>query len=219
LSGIENICFSLIKFNSIKTKKNLTDGEMPPQHDKLSKMFPFLTTSDIDDFLYICHYKTFKNKETIFQAGTSSRKAALVLSGVTRGYFINKNGVEKNIMLRVEGDFISLPEWFLGNSPTKYSFEAILTCELLVFNLADIEALAKKNPAIFDLYIRALKETIIKVLGRIESLIDLTPEERYKELLDKHPQLFQSAFNKHIANFLGITPVSLSRIIKRMKEK
>lgn len=192
---------------------------MPTLHSKLSKMFPFLRTSDVEEFLYICQFKSFKNKETIFKAGSSSRKAALVLSGVTRGYFINKNGVEKNIMLRVEGNFISLPEWFFDNSPTKYSFEAILKCELLVFNLADIEDLAKKNPAIFDLYIRALKETIIKVLGRIESLIDLTPEERYKELLDKHPQLFQSAFNKHIANFLGITPVSLSRIIKRMKEK
>ena len=46
-------------------------------------------------------------------------------------------------------------------------------------------------------------------------LIDKSPEERYDALLQQSPQFFQTAFNKHIANYLGITPVSLSRIIRR----
>ena len=46
-------------------------------------------------------------------------------------------------------------------------------------------------------------------------MIDKSPEERYEELLQQSPQFFQTAFNKHIANYLGITAVSLSRIIRR----
>jgi len=49
-------------------------------------------------------------------------------------------------------------------------------------------------------------------------LIDKMPEKRYEQLIETHPQFFQKAYNKHIANYLGITSVSLSRIIKRKLE-
>lgn len=184
----------------------------------LSKMFPFLGSTDIDAFLSLCQYKTFKNKEIIFVAGSTARKAALILSGVTRAYFMDKEGVEKNVMLRVEHTFMGLPEWLFESKPTKYTFQAILECELLIFNIVDLENLAKKNSAIFDLYIWSMKQMMAMMLYRIETMTNLSPEERYMDLLEKHPQFFQTVFNKHIANFLGITPVSLSRIIKRKKE-
>lgn len=181
-------------------------------------MFSFLNSSDIDIFLEICHYKTFKSKETIFQAGSTTRKVMFVLSGFIRGYVINSEGIEKNIVLRGDGKFSSVPEWLFTNMPTKYTFDALLDTELLMFNIQDFEALAKKNPALFDLYCLALKENLSIIGYRLESMILLSPEERYKDLLEKNPQLFQSAFNKHIANFLGITPVSFSRMLKRLKD-
>ncbi len=67
------------------------------------------------------------------------------------------------------------------------------------------------------LYIAALQENIQTLVGRVEALIDQSPAERYEELLNRSPQFFQRAFHKHIANYLGITPVSLSRIINRRK--
>ena len=189
-----------------------------PIQTTLSKMFPFLSDSDIETFLEICQYKTFKGKETIFQAGTTTRKVCFVLSGFIRGYVINSEGVEKNLILRGEGKFSSVPEWLFSDMPTKYNFEALLDSELLICKIQDFEALAKKNPALFDLYTLALKENLSIIVYRLESMILLSPEQRYKDLLDKNPQLFQTAFNKHIANFLGITPISLSRIIKRIKD-
>lgn len=184
----------------------------------LSKKFPLLNKEDIHLFLSICEYKQFKNKEILFHVGSTARKAAFILKGTVRGYLINKEGEEKNLILRVQGTFMGVPEWLFGNSPAKYTYEAILDCELLLFNLVDFEDLAKKNDAVFNLYAYALKEQIIVMMYRIETMITLSPEERYKDLLSKYPHFFQSVFNKHIANFLGITPVSLSRIIKRLKD-
>ncbi len=150
--------------------------------------------------------------------GSTSQKAAFILSGVVRGYFINELDIDKNIILRIAGTFVSPVEWLSGNFPTKYTFEAILECELLLFNITDFRELAKTNSAIFDLYSWSLIDSINMMLYRIESMVNLSAEQRYKDLLEKHPVFFQKTFNKHIANFLGITPVSLSRIIKRMKE-
>jgi Mn-dependent DtxR family transcriptional regulator len=54
---------------------------------------------------------------------------------------------------------------------------------------------------------------------RVESFILLTPEERYLKLIrDKH-DIVQRVHDKYIATFLGITPVSLSRIRKRIAGK
>lgn len=172
----------------------------------------------MDQFLAICKHTSFKNKEVVFKKGSTSQKAAFILSGVVRGYFINDIGVEKNTILRIEGTFVSPVEWLSGNFPTKYTYEAIFECELLMFNITDFRDLAKTNAALFDFYSWSLIDAINVMLYRIESLIDMSAEQRYKDLLEKYPIFFQNAFNKHIANFLGITPVSLSRIIKRMKE-
>lgn len=183
----------------------------------IAGFFPFLKPKDIEELFSICQYKSFKNREIVFSSGSTHRKAALILSGFVRGYIIDSEGEEKNIILRVEGTFMGVPEWLFSNNPTKYDFEAIMDCELLVFNLTDLEELAKHNTALFELYSWGLKDNITTMLARIESMVMLTPEERYLNLLKKYPHFFQAVFHKHIANYLGITPVSLSRIIKRLK--
>lgn len=189
-----------------------------PIQTLLSKAFPFLKKEDIDTLLSICQYKRFDNKEIIIRAGSTLRKGAFIVSGYTRGYIITSEGVEKTLILRREGTFMGVPDWLFDTQPTKYYYEAITDCELLFFNMSEIERLAKTNPHIFDLYVWGLKDNLKMLVYRIETMISLSPEERYKDLLERYPQFFEAAFDKHIANFLGITPVSLSRLIKRVKD-
>ena len=51
------------------------------------------------------------------------------------------------------------------------------------------------------------------------SLSSDKPEERFVSLLKKQPNLFQRIPQKYIANFLGISPESLSRIRNRVLDK
>lgn len=185
--------------------------------NKLKIQFPFMTNDEIDLFLSICTLNIYKAKEAITEINGKNRNFAIVLTGVLRGYFVNKEGVERNIMLRPEGTAFGTPEALSASIDSKYTFETILDTTLLIFNLESLEVLAKKHSGIFDMYIWGLKENLHILNYRIESMIDLTPEERYQDLLKKYPHFFQTVFNKHIANFLGITPVSLSRIIARIK--
>ena len=48
------------------------------------------------------------------------------------------------------------------------------------------------------------------------SLSSEKPKERFQNLIKKQPDLFQRVPQKYIANFLGITPESLSRIRSRI---
>jgi FixJ family two-component response regulator len=56
-------------------------------------------------------------------------------------------------------------------------------------------------------------------MDRIESFVLLSPEERYRQLVEQKPNIVNRVPNKYIATFLGITPVSLSRLRRRMATK
>ena len=68
-------------------------------------------------------------------------------------------------------------------------------------------------------YISLLKEIIVITNYRIETMISLTAKERYLDLIKKNPTFLGKAYGKYIANSLGITPVSFSRILKEIKNK
>jgi CRP/FNR family transcriptional regulator len=182
------------------------------------KAAPYLSEEHVDMFLDICDYRELRNKEIIFKAGTSSRMAGFILEGILRGYYVDTDGSEINSILRVENTFIGVTDWLEESKPTKYNFESILESKVLLFDHRDMEALALKGPDLLKFCLSGYKEALKTLLGRIESAIGKNPEERYKELLNKNPLFISKAFNKHIANYLGITPVSLSRIVKRIKE-
>ena len=181
----------------------------------LKSTYPFLTDRDIKALLEISEFRILHNKEIIIKSGQNNPISFFILEGMVRGYFINKKGEEKNIFLRPEHTISGAPECLFHNEPTKYTFESILETELLIFKYDELKALGQKHPNLIQVNFEALQENILTLISRVESLIDLTPEERYEALLEQSPQFFKTAFNKHIANYLGITAVSLSRIIKR----
>ncbi len=89
----------------------------------------------------------------------------------------------------------------------------------MTFKFQDFEALANKNPIILKLYLNILKEAIIRLTYRVDSLITKSNEKRYLDLVELDPVFLRSAYSKHVANYLGMTAVSLSRIMKRIKDK
>ena len=58
----------------------------------------------------------------------------------------------------------------------------------------------------------------ITLKERMLSMINLTAEQRYEQLLIAKPEIFQHASLKTIASYLGITDTSLSRIRKEFSK-
>ncbi|MCK5637733.1 MAG: Crp/Fnr family transcriptional regulator [Flavobacteriaceae bacterium] len=185
----------------------------------LKNKLPILNQNDIDNFLNITTYKKYGNKEIILKSGTSSKKAFLILNGVIRGCIIDKKGNEKNILIRSEGIFVADVRKLFFDEPQRLTFSTIGEAHILFFNYIDFEDLTKIHPNIMELYLNILKEAVARLTYRIESFIAMTHEERYIDLLKYNPKFLDKTYSKYIANFLGITNVSLSRIIKRVNKK
>jgi len=185
--------------------------------DTLQSTYPFLSNEDLELLLDIGTYVDLKNRTIIIREGKINQEIFFIIKGMVRGYYINGEGEEINVFLRPELTLTGAPDSLFNNVPSKYNFETVVHSHILRFPFQKIIELSDTHPNLAKLYIAGLQENVQTLIFRVESLVDKLPEERYDELLEARPQFFKNALNKHIANYLGITANSLSRILKRKK--
>ena len=89
--------------------------------------------------------------------------------------------------------------------------------KILEMNFEKFEELSKRNVGLLKLRILTNNKLLNRMYERLESFILYTPEERFQHLLETRPDLCERIPDKYLASFLGITPVSLSRIKKRLE--
>ncbi len=188
-------------------------------HDLLKEVAPYLNDIEIDAMASLATSKHYKKKKKIIQAGSVSQNVFLLKDAMVRGFLITPDGEERTIILRPPKTFIGAPSSLFNNAPSRYNFQPLEDTEIFFLNFDKARALSTQHPGINHLLIDVFAETIQTLIWRVESLVYKLPEARYEELIDEKPQFFQMAYHKHIANFLGISPTSLSRIIKRKIDK
>ena len=185
----------------------------------LSKVLPNFGEKDLEDFLSITTYKNVNKNVIIQRSGVQSKKVFLILQGTVRGYIIDEKGVEITILIRSNGIFVADTGTLFNDEPQRMTFKSIDEAHILLFNYKDFESLANKNPRIMQLHLNALKDAINRLFYRVESLTTMTHEERYEDIVALNPDFLKTTNAKYLANYLGITPQSLSRIMKRIKNK
>jgi len=183
--------------------------------DALRKFFPNLKAKEIDNFLSISKYQSAQNKEIILFSGRTDKNLILILKGVARAYSINENGEELNDFIRAEGKVIGDSRVF-GNETQILNIEAIGDIQYLKFDINKLEAFGYDNPEIMKFYLDILKEMILTFTYRLNTFITMTPKERYLDLLRWNPILIASSYDKHLASFLGIKPLTIYRIKKEI---
>lgn len=154
-------------------------------------------------------------RTTILEAGRVATTLYLVRSGCARLWY-NNNGEDITLQFFMPGQFVASFDSILHDSPSEYTLETILPTEVEVFNKSDIEdALKNSLEASRQLSIHAF-ELATKYKNLFLSRIKDTPRQRYEALLREHPDIVTQIPRHYIATYLGITPVSLSRIRARI---
>jgi len=182
----------------------------------IGNYFPKLLEKEIDIFLSISKYQFAKNKKLILKSGRSDKNLILILKGVARAYSVNDKGQELNDYIRAQGHLMGDAKVF-GDEIQILNIEAIGKIHYLKFDITKLEALGYNNPKIMTFYLNFLKEIILTLSYRVNTFVTMTSEERYLDLIKWNPILIKTTFDKHIASFLGITPLTLHRIKKTQK--
>lgn len=153
-------------------------------------------------------------KTTLLAEGEISKTAYLIEKGCLRLWF-NNNGKDVTFQFFFEGEVVSSIESFSTNKPSLFNLESIEPCVVSKISKDDFFHILEDSLEIR----REVEEFILQRLIFYQELflsrIKDKPEDRYKELIRKYPKILQRVPQHYIASYLGITPVSLSRIRNR----
>ncbi|MFN7154369.1 MAG: Crp/Fnr family transcriptional regulator [Acidovorax sp.] len=149
------------------------------------------------------------------QAGETSTRCWQVRSGVVRLFYLNAEGTERNRSFHGTG------HWVAGNLPplalpSPYAIEALSPVEAVDLAYATLQQWQRSFPHIAALLGEALGYVFEQHAHREAELLSHPPEVRYQSFLATHADLAPHLPQHHVASYLGISPVSLSRIRARL---
>ncbi len=149
--------------------------------------------------------------------GKVATNLGFVLSGVLKEYYLTKKGDEYIKSFNFPGDFTGSYYDLLSGLPSTCSIRAIQTSVIAIANFNHFQDLLDSNPH-WQRFGRVIAETLfVKKARREFELLTLSAEERYRNLLIARPNIEEELSQIHISSYLGITPVSLSRLRKKLR--
>lgn len=156
--------------------------------------------------------KTAPARTHVAVPGEHLREMAFVTSGLLRYYYIDREGVESNKAFISEDMFAGPLASAALNLPIYYGIEALEETHMLVARIDELKALYAED-IVYERLGRHFAELLLmrKEL-RTRSLLMQTATERYLDFARDFPDLLARVPQYHIASYLGVTEVTLSRL-------
>ncbi|MBC3789420.1 Crp/Fnr family transcriptional regulator [Spirosoma utsteinense] len=161
--------------------------------------------------------KTINKKDFLVQKGQKTTQIGFLLSGSCR-VFYEKDGEEWTTYFCFENSLVAAYLSCITGQPSTLSIQALEDCQLLLFDYQTLTALYQQFP-VYETFGRKLAEYLFMGLDvRLAEQLILSPEERYLKFLGSPAKrkIIERIPQQYIASYLGITPVSLSRIRRRI---
>ena len=147
----------------------------------------------------------------LLREGEVSRQAYQILRGCMRLWF-NDDGRDITFQFFFEGQGVSSMESFRTGRPSLFNMETVEPCTLRVITKSEFDKMLAETPGFKELIESNIYQRLEHYIGLFLSRIRDTPQQRYLDLIRDHPEIIRRVPQHYIASYLGITPVSLSRI-------
>lgn len=178
----------------------------------LTKFGVLLDTDNKAKLKNIFHPRTLKKNNFFIQEGEKSTEIGLVIRGAYRSFYINEQGNDITKYFYVEGDLLFSCLAYISKKESTYFLQALEDSEILVAYITDLEKIMEGNNQLLLLYKKLVDAALVMKEEHAISFKLLNSKERYYNFCSSFPELEQRIKQCHLASYLGITPVSLSRI-------
>lgn len=160
--------------------------------------------------------RVYGSGQILLQAGDRVKEFYFVVTGLLRYYYLTPEGKEFNKAFAKGGDFAGSICGLISSVPSRFSIEAIEDTKVLVLPVKLIIEGYDRHRS-WERLGRRLAENVAikKELREAEFLLD-SAEARYLRFLKEFTDISERIPQYHIASYLGITEVSLSRIRRQL---
>lgn len=160
-----------------------------------------------------------KKGDHLLKEGSIANEYLFLESGVIRHYVNDTEGNDITLNFYTQNQLVFEVASFFKRIPTEENFEVLSDCTGWVLTYEKLNHLFHTIPEFREFGRSVLVNGFITFKQRTLAMINKTAEERYQQLLETNPEIFQSVPLKFIASYLGITDTSLSRIRKSLSQK
>lgn len=141
----------------------------------------------------------------------------VLMKGIYRGYLLDEDGGDvTDCLASSHGDIV------MGcnqvGQPSIINIEMVTNGEVLMIPMATVLALMEASPELWRLQNQFLQEALMRHWNCKMLMLRCSAMERYQCFLKYYPGLIDVVSNKHIASFLGMTPVTLSRLRRQLRQ-
>ena len=151
---------------------------------------------------------------TLLNENEIARNIYFIKKGCLRIWF-NNEGRDITLQFFFENQAVASIESFFSQKPSSFSIESIEPSTVMVFSKDSFDQIIQQNTLLKEQFQMFIFQRMKHYAGLFLSRIKDSPQKRYEELLRNNPEIVLRVPQHYIASYLGITPVSLSRIRNR----
>jgi CRP-like cAMP-binding protein len=159
---------------------------------------------------------TLGKTDILINANSRFKKEVFVQKGVVRAFIVDNDGNEKTTAFFRKNEFISMNSFRSKNGLSLYTYQALNPTSLILINTDKFSILLNQLEKLKRLVKEVKGKETIRLSNRDECLLQVRAEEKYIKFRQFYPNIESDIAHHYIASYLGITPVSLSRIRKKL---
>jgi CRP-like cAMP-binding protein/protein-L-isoaspartate O-methyltransferase len=178
-----------------------------------------VSASLVSEIVERFQHKLIARNELQLQVGKVANEYFYLEKGYMRSFAYSTEGDEVTTNFYLPGQMVFEVSSFFNRTKSKEGIQALTDCEGWFLTYKALNDLFHGLPEFREFGRSMLVKGFADLKSRMLSMITETAEERYEQLLQEQPEIFQHASLKNIASYLGITDTSLSRIRKELSKK
>lgn len=175
-----------------------------------------LGEKDTAILLGIFQRRLIRKEDFFLECGERSTEVGLILNGVFRSFYVDQSGNDVTKNFTAQGEILLSYYAHLTQSESKYYIQALEDSEILAAPISEFEKAVEGNYQLLLFYKKLVDGMLVKKEKHASSFTLLNSEQRYQQFLTDYPGIEKRVKQYQIASYLGITPVTLSRIRKKL---
>jgi CRP-like cAMP-binding protein len=179
----------------------------------IEKITP-LSDAEFDFILSHFTTKKLRKRQFLIQEGDGVPNDYFVLKGCLKAYHTDHEGKESILQFALEDWWITDYQAYFRQTAATIHVDCIEDSELLCLSLHNREKLCAEMHKIEHFFRKKSNAGYVALQARILSLLTSNAKERYAQLFQSQPTLFQKIPKTLIAAYLGVSRETLSRFSK-----
>ncbi len=176
----------------------------------ISRIYP-LPEDSLQAILSLLERVEYKKGHQLFKEGRLGHQLYFIEQGIARA-FSNRDDKEITFWFGTEGDVVMSYNSYVSGKPGYETIELLEDSVLYSISQEALQQLFTTNIAIANWGRKLAELELVKTETCFVSQQCLPATERYRNLLETNPQLVLRVPLGHIASYLGVSQVTLSRI-------